>query len=616
MSNLSGQFVIGDDTPSLTYDATALGKGLIERDYAEYPVGCYGSAPPWSVDEMPLVPWDEIPDRIAHLEETKSRLSDIYQHPALDQNGQGYCHTEDTEVLTDAGFVAWSDYDWKSPLGTVSPITHRIEYQRPFEKHVYEYDGPMVYSTNRRIDFAVTPDHQMYVRKWNEKKRTLDDVYSFVKAGELGWYSGLMHSPSEQIGTEFVELEIPGDRAYDGDDFFALLGLVISDGYAGGVEKTKNWVSFASFREDIRPMVEALAARVGFKESPSRRGVWVRYDAGALAAWIRDYAYVNGETGSRAKCVPSIVKEASPRQIKHFLAWFDDRNRQGSQFYSTSKRLIDDLQELFMRIGKRSHIGVAKPKDTAYAGNKAGVISGKGGFVLTVGEVDRLCIDKKKHIETERYKGNVYCAAVPNHTLITRRNGSVLVSSNCWFYSGTSCIQVLRERNNQPYQRLSAHSGAWVIKNGRDQGGWGAQGLDFQRERGVMPISVWPEKSMNGREYNTPANWETAKEYRVTEGFVDLDPPQYNRELSVHQVISCLLNRVPVIGDFMWWRHSVAMLDVLDVYPSRSKNDPRRYGSNILNSWTDRWGTKGRGVLKDSKAWPDGASAPRAVWGN
>ena len=276
MSNLSGQFVIGDDTPSLTYDATALGKGLIERDYAEYPVGCYGSAPPWSVDEMPLVPWDEIPDRIAHLEETKSRLSDIYQHPALDQNGQGYC----------------------------------------------------------------------------------------------------------------------------------------------------------------------------------------------------------------------------------------------------------------------------------------------------------------------------------------------------WFYSGTGCIQVLRERNNQPYQRLSAHSGAWVIKNGRDQGGWGAQGLDFQRERGVMPISVWPEKSMNGREYNTPANWETAKEYRVTEGFVDLDPPQYNRELSVHQVISCLLNRVPVIGDFMWWRHSVAMLDVLDVYPNRSKNDPRRYGSNILNSWTDRWGTKGRGVLKDSKAWPDGASAPRAVWGN
>jgi hypothetical protein len=276
MSDITGLFVIGDDTPSRTYDATALGKGLVMRNYDEHPVGCYGSAPPFSVDEMPLVPWDEIPDRIAHLEETKTRLSDIYQHPSLDQNGQGYC----------------------------------------------------------------------------------------------------------------------------------------------------------------------------------------------------------------------------------------------------------------------------------------------------------------------------------------------------WFYSGTSCIQILRERNNQPYQRLSAHSGAWVIKNGRDQGGWGAQGLDFQRQRGVMPITVWPEKSMDGRRFNTAENWKVAEEYRVTEGFVDLDPPQYDRELSVHQVLSCLINRVPVIADYMWWMHSVGVLDALDLYKNKSKRDPRRYGTNILNSWTDRWGNRGRGILKDSKAFPDGASAPRAVWGN
>lgn len=186
----------------------------------------------------------------------------------------------------------------------------------------------------------------------------------------------------------------------------------------------------------------------------------------------------------------------------------------------------------------------------------------------------------------------------------------------CWAYSGTGCVQVLREKNNQPYQRLSAHSVAWVIKNGRDQGGWGAAGLDFLRERGVQPITTWPEKSMNGREYNTSANWEVAKEYRVTEGFVDLEPAAYDRELSVHQVISCLLNYIPVIGDFNWWGHSVAMLDVLDLYPTKSKNDPRRYGTNILNSWTDRWGNKGRGILKDSKAFPNGASAPRALWGN
>ncbi len=187
----------------------------------------------------------------------------------------------------------------------------------------------------------------------------------------------------------------------------------------------------------------------------------------------------------------------------------------------------------------------------------------------------------------------------------------------CWFYSGTAAIQCLRMRNNQPNVKLSAHSGAWVIKGGRDQGGWGAQGLDFQRDRGIIPVSLWPEKSMDGNRYNTAANWEVAKEYRVTEGFVDLEPPQYDRQLTVQQILTCYLNRIPVISDFNWWRHSVCGLWMYDYKPSLAKDNPNRYAANeILNSWTKNWGQNGRGILKDSKAFPNGASAPRSTWGN
>lgn len=188
--------------------------------------------------------------------------------------------------------------------------------------------------------------------------------------------------------------------------------------------------------------------------------------------------------------------------------------------------------------------------------------------------------------------------------------------SFCWFYSGTAAIHCLRMRNNQPNVRLSAHSGACVIKNFRDEGGWGAQGLDFQKERGVVPVSLWAEKSMS-RSYNTESNWEAAKEYRATEGFVDLNSPQYDRELTVQQIISCYLNRIPVISDFNWWGHSVCGLWMYDYKPNLRKNDPNRYAANeILNSWSNTWGQNGRGILKDSKAFPNGASAPRATWGN
>ena len=182
----------------------------------------------------------------------------------------------------------------------------------------------------------------------------------------------------------------------------------------------------------------------------------------------------------------------------------------------------------------------------------------------------------------------------------------------CWAHSGTSAAMLLRARDNQPYVRLSAYAIACIIKNYRDQGGWGAQGLDFMRERGVPSVDFWPEKSMN-RGNDNPQTWENAALHKITEGFIDLDAAQYDRNLSFQQVLTCLLNNIPVITDYNWWGHSVCAMDAVDVYPNRSATDPSRYGVRILNSWSDQWGERGTGVLTDRKAVPDGAVAPRAI---
>jgi hypothetical protein len=505
--------------------------------------------------------------------------------------------------------VPFPQYDWTTPVGTVNPFTHALEFQTPFERHVYEYDGQMVYSTNRRVDFGVTPDHQMYVRKWDERRRTLSDKYSFVRAGDLGWYAGLLHAPSGQIGTDLVEVEVPGDRRYDGDDFLALLGLIVSDGYAGGSESTRNWVSFASFRQETRSVVAALASRVGFRESPSRPGVWTRYDAGALAAWVRENCYAGGATGARAKRVPQLVKWVSQRQIKHFLHWFDDRTRNGLQFYSTSKGLIDDLQELHLRVGKRSAIGDSPAKDTELNGK---IVRGGPSYVLTVGDVDRLCLDRKKHIETDRYKGLVYCVGVPNHTMITRRNGTVLISSNCWFHSIVAAMLLVRARDMMPFADLSAYAGACMIKNFRDEGGWNPQALDFVTERGCPTSKFWPQRSMS-RANDNPQTWADAAKYRVTEGWVDLTKNIYDRDMTFDQHFSALLACVPVAADRYRWSHSTVDMDPLEIDPSRDLQDPERWGIRGWNSWGDSWGDRGMFVMKGRLALADLATAPRVL---
>jgi hypothetical protein len=316
-----------------------------------------------------------------------------------------------------------------------------LEYQAPTETHAYQYNDKIYHSNSKSLGFAVTHNHRMYVRKWNERLRTLSSQYSFVPTSDIGWYSGLLAAPSGFVGTRLETVTIKDDRSYSGDDFAALMGLICSDGYAGSSEGTWNLVSFANFRESCWEDINSLAIRCGFREQPSRRGVWVRWSAGALAEWIRANCYVGGSYHATTKKVPEILKRVSSDQIQRFLNYFDDRNHVDhgftSLYYSTSNRLIDDLQELFLKVGKLSGIRSEAPGKSAVLRNGQVAVSRNRKYILTVCGTNNLSIERNKQIETDEYKDLVYCATVPNGILITRRNNRPLISGNCWAHSST-----------------------------------------------------------------------------------------------------------------------------------------------------------------------------------
>jgi hypothetical protein len=499
--------------------------------------------------DMPKVSRSEWSERAKEMEETKSRISDLLDWPSLDQKSDGYCVTEDTECLTQDGWIRWSDYNYEDPIATVNPVTHVMEYQKPTKAHVYEYKGEMIYSTNKRVDFGVTPGHRMYVRRWNERKRTLSDYYEFVAAKNLGWYCGLMHAPNGHIGLDLERVSVPDDREYDGDDFFAMLSLVVSDGYAGGSESTRRLVSFCCFDPKRRDRVAELAKRVGFTEQSSRPGVWNKSSIG-LANWIRQNCYKKGDISAIGKCLPPILREISQRQINHFLSFYGDKSHTREicpQYTTASKQLADDLQELHLRIGKRSAIGYRGERtSTIKSGVNCGKqITGSGEYTVTVSSTNQLQLTRKNNLTTDRYNGLVYCATVPNGTLITRRNGSVLISGNCWSYSTGGCVMAVRSINNQPYVRLNPHSVAAVIKKGVNEGGWCGLSAKFLRQYGITSEEFWPANSRNYREYWDEDGKANALLHRVTEEWVDLTRRVYDQNLTFEQFMSCLFNRLP-----------------------------------------------------------------------
>lgn len=204
----------------------------------------------------------------------------------------------------------------------------------------------------------------------------------------------------------------------------------------------------------------------------------------------------------------------------------------------------------------------------------------------------------------------------------------------CWFHSVTGAVILNRAVMNQPYVALSAFGGAYTMKNGRDEGAWGALALDFIKEHGVPPESMWPRFEQRMRSPDDQC-WTEAKKYRITDGWEELQAAVYDRNMTFDQVMTMLMMRIPVVTDFNWWGHSVLSIDPVDgnAVKDVQRNDasgklatPQEieamlgvgsmtdgYCVRIWNSWGDEWSDAGTGVLSGSKAVPDGAVAPSNV---
>lgn len=182
----------------------------------------------------------------------------------------------------------------------------------------------------------------------------------------------------------------------------------------------------------------------------------------------------------------------------------------------------------------------------------------------------------------------------------------------CWAYAVVGAVEALRAVMNQPYVPLSAFGVAYTIKNGRDEGAWGALALDFALNRGIPPETVWPNFSRQVNP-NDPRVWQEAARFRVDSAWMDLSRPVWDRDLTFDQKATLLLNRIPVVDDFLWWGHAVYSCDLVDVDPRLDLRDPNRWGVRIRNSWGDGWGDIGFGIVRGRRAIPDNAVAPRRV---
>lgn len=171
----------------------------------------------------------------------------------------------------------------------------------------------------------------------------------------------------------------------------------------------------------------------------------------------------------------------------------------------------------------------------------------------------------------------------------------------CWINAPVQCIHYVRAIQGEPHIALSPASVGAKIKNYKNVGGWGSQGLQYMIDHGVVPQSMWPANAIQ-KQYDTEESRSERMKYVVDEWW-ELKPRSF------HQLVTCLCLGYPVAIGLNWWSHEVTAC-ALAIRGSDPESDTL---TDIDNSWGTGYGDDGHALLVRSKATPDDAVVPKVV---
>jgi ribonucleotide reductase beta subunit family protein with ferritin-like domain len=337
------------------------------------------------------------------------------------------CHTPDTEVLTDIGWVRFDSLPQHCLLAQYDMETQEISYVRPQQIIKKRYSGVMVELGGKRkaaVKCRVTKDHDMVVRNLNKKcthkikaiDLNLQNKYEIPIAGYKLQGNKISMTPLERLYliTEFIggRVDMP-----DEDGLYTLT------------------VTFSKRREqhkidEMHKLVSAL------------------YEVEGICTVVRDNPY---SVNFQAKIQDCHLKPAGYKWIvlTHCTqSWIDQflmelrfwrrgrpANRTCEVFYTNNKEASDMVQVLCVLSGRAAEY---YPNPLRGYSHGLKIWDNKAWKNTRCGTKD-----------TKTYSGYVYCATVDKGTLITRYKESVMISGNC-MHSNAGCWLFRQLRSEFP----------------------------------------------------------------------------------------------------------------------------------------------------------------------
>jgi len=352
----------------------------------------------------------------------------------------GYdCYSYDTEFLTDKGWLLFDDITSDTKLATVTPTNSRVEYHNYIEPFDGTFTGNMYHFTGSHTDILVTPNHKMWVSDI-ERNNEVSHDWKFKNAACMHNTFEVLNTITPKINTQLPNTEyIKKSLNIDIMDYMRLMGWFLSDGTCQFRNGKLRSVRISQSKPQSR-LTQTFTKQINNNKIRARHYIYPvrKHHNFNEHIWVLPYdvsesLYSDCGHGSHAKRIPRWVFNLTRRIMSILLKSLlqgDGTSRKHDDncfiYYSMSKDLASDVQELALMCGLETSLWGPYANDTKYGNSPMYQVHIK----YDAPKVKRMY--KSQNItKVPVIDYRIVCFTVPNHILITRRNGKTAIQGNC-----------------------------------------------------------------------------------------------------------------------------------------------------------------------------------------
>ena len=428
---------------------------------------------------------DKVIDAEPYLRYMESRVFSGMGIPEI-MFGRGNCYDEETQTLTDHGWKFWFEVSSNDKIATYNPDTGNIEYHKPNDdlmKYVSHYKGQMVHFKSKHIDIKVSPQHDMWVctngrqvgkMKW--KKMKAIDLYNsgiqnFYFMEQTNGVNDILEDP--YITIPYIESHHTNGNnhivTFDTKAFIEFLGYFVSEGSLNPSKGSRYCISISQKKKHILNKIISCIDKLNLKYNTrdDNRDGTVEITIYHKSLWM--YLKDNFGLYDVNRYISRNILNLSSSSLRILLDALVDGdgtrdNRPGRtsmSYYSISENLIDNVQELCVKLGYKAKILYGKPEH------------GNVHRVMISDSCSNYRYCTRDMITLEDYDGIMYCYNVPNHLFITRRNGKVAIQGNTANRStGDNMTSEMADRIRAISRVIEMFFNSFIIKELLMEGGY------------------------------------------------------------------------------------------------------------------------------------------------